>query len=193
MNQKIQRKQNLKRKHYLMQRSCIIRFENEVFPFKGGFQKKESGMSDKSIQNWVKEDKKRFNGIKSQIQQTKNSNLQTRPERGSPIYFNESYKLIQDIEHRKITHEEALEIITHICYDIKRINDLDDFNENQLKVVNDFFMVDKMVTGELNWDKLIDGGYKLLRSKNYQKESDKAEQKSDIEVLNIKLKTKKRT
>ena len=54
-------------------------------------------------------------------------------------------------------------------------------------------MVDKMVTGELNWDKLIDGGYKLLRSKNYQKESDKAEQKSDIEVLNIKLKTKKRT
>ena len=176
-----------------MQRSCIIRFENEVFPFEDGFQKKESGMSDKSIQNWVKEDKKRFNGIKSQIQQTKNSNLQTRPERGSPIYFNESYKLIQDIEHRKITHEEALEIITHICYDIKRINDLDDFNENQLKVVNDFFMVDKMVTGELNWDKLIDGGYKLLRSKNYQKESDKAEQKSDIEVLNIKLKTKKRT
>ena len=193
MNQKIQRKQNLKRKHYLMQRSCIIRFENEVFPFKDGFQKKESGMSDKSIQNWVKEDKKRFNGIKSQIQQTKNSNLQTRPERGSPIYFNESYKLIQDIEHRKITHEEALEIITHICYDIKRINDLDDFNENQLKVVNDFFMVDKMVTGELNWDKLTDGGYKLLRSKIYQKESDKAEQKSDIEVLNIKLKTKKRT
>ena len=60
-------------------------------------------------------------------------------------------------------------------------------------MVNDFFMVDKMVTGELNWDKLIDGGYKLLRSKNYQKESDKAEQKSDIEVLNIKLKTKKRT
>ena len=60
MNQKIQRKQNLKKKHYLMHRSCIIKFENEVFPFKDGFQKKESGMSDKSIQNWVKEDKKKI-------------------------------------------------------------------------------------------------------------------------------------
>ena len=43
-----------------MQRSCIIKFENEVFPFKDGFQKKESGMSDKSIQNWVKEDNKKI-------------------------------------------------------------------------------------------------------------------------------------
>ena len=65
-------------------------------------------------------------------------------------------------EHSKITHEEALKIITDISNDIKRINDLDDFNENQVKVLNALFMVDGIITGELKWYKLTDGGYKLL-------------------------------
>ena len=65
-------------------------------------------------------------------------------------------------EHSKITHEEALKIITDISNDIKRINDLDDFNENQVKVLNALFMVDEIITGELKWYKLTDGGYKLL-------------------------------
>ena len=49
-------------------------------------------MSDKSLPNWVNVDKKkkeRFDGIKNQTQKSKNSNLQARPESGSPIYFNE--------------------------------------------------------------------------------------------------------
>ena len=58
--------------------------------FKVGFKKKESGMSDKSLPNWVKVDKKKkFDEIKNQNQKAKNSNLQARPESGSPIYFNE--------------------------------------------------------------------------------------------------------
>ena len=65
-------------------------------------------------------------------------------------------------EHSKITHEEALKIITDISNDIKRINDLDDFNENQVKVLNALFMVDEIITGELKWYKLTDSGYKLL-------------------------------
>ena len=47
-------------------------------------------MSDKSLPNWVKVDKKKkIDGIKNQTQKAKNSNLQARPESGSPIYFNE--------------------------------------------------------------------------------------------------------
>ena len=53
-------------------------------------------------------------------------------QHGSPIYFNESYKLIQDREHSKITHDKALKIITDIRNDVKIVNDLDDFNQNQV-------------------------------------------------------------
>ena len=54
-----------------------------------------------------------------QIQNAKKNNVQARPKRGSPIYFNKLSKLIQDIQHGKITHEEALKIITDIRDDIK--------------------------------------------------------------------------
>ena len=75
--------------------NVIKAFENKVFPFSVGFQKKkESGMSDKLLQNWVKVGKKRLDRIKNQIQKAKDNNLQARPERGSPIYLNEPYKLI---------------------------------------------------------------------------------------------------
>ena len=119
-------------------------------------KKKESGMSDKLLQNWVKVGKKRLDRIKNQIQKAKDNNLQARPERGSPIYLNEPYKLIQDIEHGKITHEEVLRRITNIRNDIKILDDLDNFNENQDKVLNAYFMVDEIFTGELKWYKLID-------------------------------------
>ena len=74
----------------------IKAFENGFFRFSNGFQKKETGMSDKSLSNWVKVDKKSFDGIKNQIQNAKKNNLQARPEHGSPVYFDESYKLIED-------------------------------------------------------------------------------------------------
>ena len=44
-----------------------------------------SGMSDKTLPNWVNVGKKGFDRIKSQIQSAKKNNLQARPERGSPI------------------------------------------------------------------------------------------------------------
>ena len=44
----------------------------------------------------------------SQIQNAKNSNLQARPSLGVPISFNKSRRLIHDIDHGKITHEETL-------------------------------------------------------------------------------------
>ena len=50
-------------------------------------------MPDKALPNWVKVDKKRFNGIKNQTPNAKNNNLQARPNRGSPISLNELHKL----------------------------------------------------------------------------------------------------
>ena len=68
--------------------------------------------------------RKRFNVVKNEIQQAKNKNLQARPNRGSPIYFDDSYELIQDIERSNTTHEEALKIITDIRKNIERLDDL---------------------------------------------------------------------
>ena len=110
--------------------------------------KKESAMSDKLLSDWVKVGKKRFDRIKNQIQHAKNNNLEAKPERGSPIYFDKSYKLIQDIEHSKITPEETLKIIIGIRNDVKRISNLDEINPNQVKVLNALLTVDEAFTGE---------------------------------------------
>ena len=45
-------------KLYNNRNNVIKAFENGFFLFSDGFQKKESGMSDKSLPNWVKVDKK---------------------------------------------------------------------------------------------------------------------------------------
>ena len=45
--------------------NVIKAFEDEVFPFSDGFQKKESVTSDKSLPNCVKGDKERFNETKN--------------------------------------------------------------------------------------------------------------------------------
>ena len=44
--------------------NVIKAFENEVFPFSYGFQKKKPDISDKSLQDWVKVSEKRFDTIK---------------------------------------------------------------------------------------------------------------------------------
>ena len=46
-------------------------------------------MSDKSLPNWIKVGKRRFDRIKNQIQKAKDNNLQPRRKRDSPIYLNE--------------------------------------------------------------------------------------------------------
>ena len=120
-------------------------------------------MSDEALPDWVKVDKERFSKTKNEIQHAINKNLQARSNRGSPTCFDESCKLIQDIKHSKITHEEALKTITNIRNNIKRINDLNEFNSNQVKLLNALFMVDEHFAGEFKWYKLSDTGYTLLR------------------------------
>ena len=89
-------------------------------------------MSDKALPNWVKVHKKRFYRIKNGIQNAKNNNLQATPNRGSPISFDESHRLIQGIGHGEITYEEALKKIASIRNDIERIVNLHEFNQNQV-------------------------------------------------------------
>ena len=53
-------------------RSIVIKgFENGVFSFNYGFQKKKPDMSDKTLPNWVKASKKRFDTIKNIVQNDK--------------------------------------------------------------------------------------------------------------------------
>ena len=73
--------------------------------------------------------------------------------------------------------------IANIHNDIKRIDNLDEFNQNQVNVLNSPLIVDEIFTGEFKWYKMSDGKYKLLKSKSDQKASDIVERKSDIEVF----------
>ena len=68
-----------------------------------------------------KSKQKRFAIIKSNVQNAKNDNWQARPKRSKVINFNESNKLLYDIEYSKITYEEALEKIENIRSDIIKI------------------------------------------------------------------------
>ena len=73
--------------------------------------------------------------------------MQARPNLASPITFNESNKLRQDIEHSKITYDKALERIDNICSDIETIINRKSINLNQVEVINTLFMVDEIFTG----------------------------------------------
>ena len=71
-----------------------------------------------------------------------------RPQHSSPINFDNSNKLIQDIIHANITHEEALNKMADIDNNFKKITELNSFNHNQIKVANTYFMVSGIFTGE---------------------------------------------
>ena len=86
------------------------------YKFFSGEQSDES-----NLPKWVKVSKKRFAIIKSKVQNAKNDNWQARPKRSKVINFNESNKLLYDIEYSKITYEEALEKIENIRSDIIKI------------------------------------------------------------------------
>ena len=76
---------------------------------------KESKLNEKTkelelteLPKWIKVSKKRFETIKNVVQNARINNLQARSQHASPINFDNSNKLIQDIAHGNITHEEAL-------------------------------------------------------------------------------------
>ena len=99
---------------YKNKSNVIMAFQNGVFPFNYGFQKEKPDMSVKALPNWVKVNKKRFDAIKNAVQNAKRNNLLARPQHASLINFDASNKLIQDIAHGNITHEEASNKIADI-------------------------------------------------------------------------------
>ena len=99
-------------------------------------------MSD-TLPDWVRVDKKRFTTIKNNVKRVRDKNKFVIPGRsGSRIYVNDSYYLIQDIEHGEITYEEALEIMLKIHNDIKKIVSQNALNPSQIEV-----LINKFVKG----------------------------------------------
>ena len=99
-----------------------------------------------------KNKQKRFDMIKNKVQNAKNNNLQARPNRSNVISFNESNKLLYDIEHSKITYEEAMKRIQNIWSDINKIINMQSLNSNQINVLNILFMVDGILTEDFFWE-----------------------------------------
>ena len=66
---------------------------------------------ESKLQKWVKASKRRFDIIKSKVQNPEKYNWQARPNRTKVIDFNESNKLLHETENNQITYEEALKRI----------------------------------------------------------------------------------
>ena len=92
-------------------------------------------MTYKTLPNWIKVSKKRFDTLKNGVQNVKRDNLQARPQHASPINFDNSNKLIQDIAHGNITYEEALNKMADIDNNFAKIIGLESYYPNQIKVV----------------------------------------------------------
>ena len=91
--------------------NVIEAFENRVFPFKDGFRKKESGVSDKTWPYWVKVDKNVFGQIKNKVFLANRNNLQASPTGYGKITFLEkASRITGNIENGKDFHEKALKI-----------------------------------------------------------------------------------
>ena len=69
--------------------------------------------------------------------------------------------------------------LTDIRNNIERLNGLNQFISNQVKVLNILFMVDEIFTGESKQYKLSGTKYLLLKSKSDKKKLGILEQKSD--------------
>ena len=103
----------------------------------------QSNKSNKlKLPKWVKVKKIQYN--KKTVQNAKNNSWQARPNWSRLLTLNVSNKLLQDIEHSKITYEEALKKMTNISNDIKMLEKLDSLTQNKSRVLNTLFMVDEI-------------------------------------------------
>ena len=156
------------------QSNVIKAFENGVFLFNYGFQKEKPNMSDKAQPNWVKVSKTRFDMIKDAVQKARKNNLQSKPKNASPINFDNSNKLIQDIVHGNITHEKALNKMANIDNNFPKIIELKSFYPNQIKVVNIYYMVNEIFTREAK--ELVENKGELILKNSKSDHSDEQKQ-----------------
>ena len=125
--------------------------------------------NESNLPKWVKVSKKRFDIIKNKVRNAKDNYLQARPKRSKVINFNESNKLLHEIENRQITYEEALKKIKNIRSDINKIISMQSLNLNQINVLNTLFMVNVEVNKEDDFE-------------IFKEKSDKEKQESDEQL-----------
>ena len=160
--------------------NVIDAFEDGIFPFKDEFKKKRVRCGWWNTTILGKSRQKRLDRIQNKVKMFKNKNRFVVPGgSGDRINANGSYRLIQDIENGKITHEEALKEIFKICNDIERLKGLKEINQNQIDMLNILFMTDEFFTGIHSEYKKVDNEYALFRTKIDEKESSIAIQQSD--------------
>ena len=131
----------------------IKAFEDWFFLLKDGFQEKELDVL--KLPDSVRVDKKAFKQIKDEVKKVKDKNIYVRSNQDTYIRVNNSYKVIWDIEYGRITHKEELERINKIHSDIKKIDNQEKANENQLLILNLLLLVDSIFTVNLNQYKKI--------------------------------------
>ena len=106
-------------------------------------------LNEFKLSKWIKVSTKRFDVIKKKVQNAENNSWQARPNCSKVINYNESNKLLHDIEHSKITYEEALKRIENIRNYINKIISMQSLNQNQINVLNIIFMVNEFCIGEI--------------------------------------------
>ena len=133
---------------YNIRNEVIKAFEDGFFLLKDGFQEKELDVL--KLPDSVRVDKKTFKQIKDEVKKVKDKNIYVRSNQDTYIRVNNSYKVIWDIEYGRITHKEELERINKIHSDIKKIDNQEKANENQLLILNLLLLVDSIFTVNLN-------------------------------------------
>ena len=135
-------------------------------------------LDESKLPKQIKVSKQRFDVIKNKVQNAKSNDWKARPNRSKVINFNESNKLLHEIENSKITYEEALKRIENIRSDINKIISVQSLNLNQINVLNTLFMVNEIFTGESE-------GVQVNKEGNFEifKETlDKEKQESDEQL-----------
>ena len=106
-------------------------------------------LDESKLPKQIKVSKQRFDVIKNKVQNAKSNDWKARPNRSKVINFNESNKLLHEIENSKITYKEASKIIENIRRDINEIISIQSINPNQINEINTLFMVNEIFTGEI--------------------------------------------
>ena len=132
-------------------------------------------LDESKLPKQIKVSKQRFDVIKNKVQNAKSNDWKARPNRSKVINFNESNKLLHEIENSKITYEEALKRIENIRSDINKIISMQSLDPNQIKVLNILFMVNETFTSETKSLEVNNkGNLEVLKGKSdiERKESD---------------------
>ena len=143
--------------------------KTESFRLKMDSKKK----SDKTLPDWVKVGKRRFDRIKNKVENAKNNNLQARAF-DRFVNFVESNKSIQEIAYGNIIHKKALERIISIHDDIDKSIPQEILTLNQVEVLNILFMKDEFFTGKIKFVRANNEGVPRV----FEQESNIARQKS---------------